>query len=268
MDEKHQSRVRDYYDRLTPIILKDVGYTYQGGTLVKHQGDPFHETNIHLAERAGIRPGMRVLDAGCGACGPAVDIARHVGDIRIDAVTISEIQAEAARAHVSRHNLTDRIHVRVGDYHNSGFADKTFDVVYFFESSGYSEDPQKLLREIFRILKPGGTIYIKDVFSEEPPLTEAAIHKLQLFYEFWHYYARPLSEEVAAASAAGFVRIEAARFGDLLESEAFFKTLIKFEAGKPVLSESGDPLPTDFGRAHASMPEGATLYGEVKAKRP
>jgi cyclopropane fatty-acyl-phospholipid synthase-like methyltransferase len=268
MNEDYRARVRDYYDQLTPLILKDVGYTYQAGTLIKHQGNAYNETNIYLAERAGIRSGMRVLDAGCGACGPAVDIAKHVNSVTIDALTVSEIQAKAARAHVDKHNLGDRIRVSVGDYHHTSFADETFDLVYFFESSGYSEDPALLFREVFRILKPGGTLYIKDVFCYEPPYPESQAQALRSFNELWRFQTQTLRAMVTAASASGFVEVESANLGSTLGTDEIPKATTKFEDGKPVLSESGVPVLTDFGALHPSIPEAPVFFGELKARRP
>ena len=82
MTEEVINQIRNYYDSLGEIIVKDVGKTYQAGTLVSAK-DPYRDTNLYLAERAGIKAGMKILDAGCGACGPAIDIAQHFPDTQI-----------------------------------------------------------------------------------------------------------------------------------------------------------------------------------------
>ena len=277
MSTEFRGKVRDYYNRMTPIVLKDCGYTYQGGTLNEpRSSDVYRETNEWLAERAGIRPGMRVLDAGCGACGPAVDVARAVGDVTIDAVTISEEQAKAGRAHIAKNGMESRVRVHVGDYHHLPFEDGTFDVVYFFESSGYSDDKPALYREIFRLLKPNGTLYIKDMFAKDPLTTDLERQGLEAFNQIYAAKTDSLRVTQEAVQSAGFVDVEAADRSDVLGTRAVEATMVKFENGKPVLDETGMPVFTDLGKTHLhpyfmqqpDRDKDPIFFGEVKARRP
>lgn len=119
----------------------------------------------HMAEVAGLRSGDRVLDAGCGVCGPARDFVRRVG-VEIDAVTVSEVQAERARELVEADGASDRITVHVGDFHRLDelFPPATFDVVYFLESLVHAHDPLRVLNAARTVLKPGGLLYVKDFY--------------------------------------------------------------------------------------------------------
>lgn len=160
--------VARYYDEWTDKYLDVFGDTIQA-----HR--PTDQTDLHryLLESIGVRDGQRVLDAGCGVCGPSVHFARH-RDLRVDALTISDTQARRAADHVAAHGLTDRIRITVGDFHDleALYPREHFDSVYFLESLSHSPDPARVLAGAFAVLKPGGSIYVKDFFirpcAEEP----------------------------------------------------------------------------------------------------
>ena len=107
------------------IIIKEVGTTYQAGTLITDKSDFFLATNLYLASQAGIQSGQHILDAGCGSGGPSIDIAKNIKDIKINAITISIAQEKTAKKLVQQDNLTDIIKLYVGDYHYLPFADNS-----------------------------------------------------------------------------------------------------------------------------------------------
>ncbi|MFM2077992.1 MAG: hypothetical protein RJA49_1882, partial [Actinomycetota bacterium] len=79
------------------------------------------------------RPGLRLLDIGCGWGSMAIHAARHHG-AHVVGVTISAEQAELARARVAAAGVADRVEIRLQDYRD--VAGETFDVV---SSIGMSE---------------------------------------------------------------------------------------------------------------------------------
>jgi cyclopropane fatty-acyl-phospholipid synthase-like methyltransferase len=261
MTEEFIDKIRNYYNSLGKIIVKDVGKTYQAGTLLNAQ-DPYRDTNLYLAERAGIKPGMKVLDAGCGACGPAIDVAQHYPDVQIEAVTLSQVQADLGKEFVAAAGLSDRIHVHAGDYHHLTFADATFDAVYFFESSGYSYDQSLLFSEMFRLLRPGGTLYIKDAFVKEPPLTEQEQKELAEFNRLYAFDTQSVSATVSALLKAQFNRLEVCDITQFFSPETFEQAKVKSVNGKQVL--------TDFGKAHQSQMARnfIVFFADIKAYKP
>lgn len=116
----------------------------------------------------GIKEGMTILDAGCGVCGPAIYFAKKTR-ANIEAVTISDIQATKAINKIKLANLTEFIHVKSGDYHllNQLYAKEQFDCIYFLESFGHAHSHQQVLYSAWEVLKPGGKIYIKDLFIKK-----------------------------------------------------------------------------------------------------
>ncbi|WP_425273071.1 class I SAM-dependent methyltransferase [Saccharomonospora piscinae] len=82
----------------------------------------FHKFDL-VCRKLGLRPGMRLLDVGCGWGGMVAHAAEHYG-VHAVGVTLSREQARWAREDLLRRGLADRAEVRHGDYRDvpeSGF---------------------------------------------------------------------------------------------------------------------------------------------------
>lgn len=155
--------VGEYYDQWTERYFAGFGDTFQACR-------PTHTADLHqyILERSGIRDGERVLDAGCGICGPSLYFASH-RDLLIDAVTVSEHQVTMARERVRRAGLEGKVKVYLADFHrlDDHFPAARFDRVLFLESLSHSADTLAALRSVFRVLRAGGVVYIKDFFEKQ-----------------------------------------------------------------------------------------------------
>lgn len=245
-EKKYLDEVRDYYDTYAEAIKDSFSDTYQAYGL---QGDGAAEgyasTNVFLASRMGVKAGDRLLDAGCGAGGPAVDIAKNTGGITIDAITISPVQARLARQLVEANNLSGRIRVHTGDFHELPFAPASFDGVYFLESDCYSCDQKKLFTEVHRVLKPGGFLYIKGIYAKDGPLSEQEKADNEKLCNMFVWNGTTLGAAEKAVAGAGFGDIQTARLENM-SSSAFFRA-----RKKACLTEVDGILSlTPFGRRH------------------
>jgi ubiquinone/menaquinone biosynthesis C-methylase UbiE len=119
-----------------------------------------------------LNSGMTALDAGCGVGGPATYFAEKTG-AKIEAITISETQVQMAKENIKNSGAPDKINVTKGDFHylENYYAPNQFDVIYFLESFGHAGDHLQVLDSAWKVLKPGGSIYIKDLFIKK------ALHK-------------------------------------------------------------------------------------------
>lgn len=160
-------------------------------------------------EQIGLKEEHRVLDAGCGVCGPARYFANNVG-CSIDAISISEKQVDVSKELIEIEKLSDKIKVQRHDYHEVDmlFDKETFDKIYFLESFGHSLDKEKLLKSMWKILKPGGEIYIKDLFrriSKNWFVQRKIDSEIDKINKAYYYDVADLSEFVDLVRKIGFV---------------------------------------------------------------
>jgi ubiquinone/menaquinone biosynthesis C-methylase UbiE len=155
------ARVASYYDDWHERYMSAFGDTFQSQRTAD-LGELFH----HIADQAELRPGMRVLDAGCGIAGPAVWLARN-RRVKVEAINVSQAQVAEARARIAAAGLTDRVVVTQGDFHRLSeiYEPASFDAVLFLESLVHSDHPRVVLSSAFPVLKPGGVLYVKDLFQ-------------------------------------------------------------------------------------------------------
>lgn len=232
-------RAREYYDRNNASILATVGPIYQAG-LIGQRGTP-ETTMRNLIAAAGVQQGERVADLGCGAGGPAVLMARLVDGVRVDGLTISSEQARAGASLAKAHGVEDRVKILVGDFHAAPLESGTYDRVVFFESIGYSDDVNQVLREAFRLLRPGGMLYVKDVVRKPDPLGRAEALELAEFDEVY-CQRTPTPQQIAAAMAlAGFTDLKGEPLNGLASTLGFAQAMRD--------RSSPDGL-SDFGRRH------------------
>ncbi len=110
----------------------------------------------HLAPH--LRPGMRVLDVGCGPGTITADLARRVspGDVvglDPDAGVIEKARANAADARFLVGDVADL---------SEAASDGPFDVVHAHQVLLHLTDPVAALREMIRVTRPGGIVAARD----------------------------------------------------------------------------------------------------------
>lgn len=159
---RRRSLVRRYYDEWTGRYLDAFGDVFQAARAERDE-----DLIDYFIRSAGIKDGMRLLDAGCGVCGPSIKIAK-IMNVAIDAVTISPVQAELARKKVQESGLSDRITVHLGDYSDLDtiFGSALFDRIIFLESLCHASRLKEVARGCQVVLRPGGQVYIKDFYRK------------------------------------------------------------------------------------------------------
>ena len=154
--------VEKYYEEWTARYIESFGHIFQS----KMAESTEKLTNYYI-EQMGLKENMKLLDAGCGVGGPAIEICKQI-NVLIDGITISQTQIDIANQNIIKAGLADNIHVYKIDFHNMGssFAENTYDVIYFFESLVHSSEPKYVIEQAYKLLKPDGILYIKDLFEK------------------------------------------------------------------------------------------------------
>jgi demethylmenaquinone methyltransferase/2-methoxy-6-polyprenyl-1,4-benzoquinol methylase len=117
-----------------------------------------------FAAMAPVGPGMRLLDVGCGTGDLTLILARRAGpEGRVVGLDLTPEMLEVAREKVRRAGLDERIELVEANALAMPFADATFDGVTAGFSLRNMADLDGALREIYRVLKPGGFFLSLDV---------------------------------------------------------------------------------------------------------
>ncbi len=129
--------------------------------------DHWNETPLFLTEeeRYSIYPwlydaaefrrhaGERILEVGCGTGADLLQFAKH--GALATGVDITEKHVELARE-----RLGDRAVIHHADMRHLPFEDETFDYIYSHGVLHHSSEPEQAIREMFRVLRPGGRINV------------------------------------------------------------------------------------------------------------
>lgn len=120
-----------------------------------------------LISRIRCVPGERVLDLGCGIGEPGIRLGRTSG-AEVVGVSITESEIALANAAARAEGLGHRVSFRYGDVLALPFPDASFDAVYALEFLFQIPDRALALREIGRVLKPGGRFETTDYYLTAP----------------------------------------------------------------------------------------------------
>ncbi|GIG70676.1 methyltransferase domain-containing protein [Phytomonospora endophytica] len=109
-----------------------------------------------------LKPGMTLLDVGCGPGTITADLARLVAPgavTGIDSVGVLDSAAEAVSG-------LPNVELATGDVMALDYPDDTFDVVHAHQVLQHLADPVGALREMRRVVKPGGIVAARDADYE------------------------------------------------------------------------------------------------------
>ena len=112
-----------------------------------------------------LRPGLRVLDFGCGPGTISMGLAKAVAPGELRGVDMEESQVEMARAAAAAGGH-DNAFFRTADVTDLPFEDDAFDVAHCHAVLMHVPDTQAVLAEVKRVLKPGGIVSSREMIGD------------------------------------------------------------------------------------------------------
>ena len=173
------------------------------------QADAYLHSVVHsagpgLAELAAAvaqSPRAIVLDLGCGAGHGSFQVAPLAGEVI--AYDLSSEMLDVVVTAAAERKLSN-ISVQQGEAERLPFADESFDFVFSRFSAHHWRDPAQALREVRRVLKPGGRIAFVDVVSPGVALLDSYLQAVEILRDSSHVRDYSAAEWLGMISSAGF----------------------------------------------------------------
>jgi ubiquinone/menaquinone biosynthesis C-methylase UbiE len=206
------------YDGLDEMDVLHFGYWPDGDDETPVERAAERLTDV-VGERVGAMAGLRLIDVGCGIGMPAVRLAGRMG-ADITGVTVSRKQVERATRLAAAQGISGKVRFEYADAMNMPFPDELFDAAYALESIIHM-DRVTALKEISRVIRPGGRIVLTDVF-EHTPVAPGATSLMSFMVEAWRMSPPVQRDGYTALSAeAGLELLDV----EDVSEQVMFKTL-------------------------------------------
>jgi ubiquinone/menaquinone biosynthesis C-methylase UbiE len=137
------------------------------------------EPRSHVLQEVQLEPGDRVLDYGCGPGAYIPGIADRVTEGgRVYALDLHPLAVQRVRELAHRRGLSN-VQAIQSDC-QTGLPDESVDVVLLYDIFHMLSEPQDVLAELNRVLKPGGTLSVHDPHIDEQAIV-GGVTRGQLF---------------------------------------------------------------------------------------
>ena len=143
--------------------------TYDTGMQGEHARKLYPCVLAEVARAALGNLAPRLLDLGCGTGALAELVLGEIPGAQLTCVDLSTRMVETARL-----RLGDRADVLLADAERLPFHDSTFDVAWCNDSFHHYPDPERAVFQTWRVLVPGGTLVVGDVW--QPALARALMN--------------------------------------------------------------------------------------------
>jgi demethylmenaquinone methyltransferase/2-methoxy-6-polyprenyl-1,4-benzoquinol methylase len=143
-------------------LFAPLGETYDRyARLLSFGQDP--RWRAFLVERIEADPNATVLDVACGTAAVPIELVRRYG-CRVVGVDQSAEMLAAGRERIDAAGLGERIELEKGRAEHLPFGDASFEALTFTYLLRYVDDPAATMKELARVVRPGGRIAMLDFF--------------------------------------------------------------------------------------------------------
>lgn len=130
--------------------------------------DEFHirgrEATVELASRASLKPGLRVLDVGCGLGGSVRYLASE-HQCQVIGIDLTKEYVDVANALADLVRIKEMVEFHQGSALDMPFGDGSFDIVWTEHVQMNIGDKRAFYAEIARVLAPHGRLLFHDIFQ-------------------------------------------------------------------------------------------------------
>ncbi|WP_017317461.1 class I SAM-dependent methyltransferase [Mastigocladopsis repens] len=145
---------------------------------IEYDAMDFIEVNTTFAQEAitfGPQEMGLVLDAGTGPGRIPVLLCQMRPQWQVIAIDLAQSMLEIASQHIQQAGLLQQIRLELVDTKNLPYQDEQFDLVVSNSLVHHLPDPLPFFRELKRVLKPNGGIFIRDLFRPADETTMNAL---------------------------------------------------------------------------------------------
>lgn len=179
--------------------------------------------SAHMAQRTAeehawfflpyLKPGMRMLDGGCGPGTITIGLGRAIRPGEAIGIDIAPSEIEKSLSNAQKDGTTN-VRFQVASIYEIPFPDRSFDAVFSHTVLEHVREPDRGLKEMHRVLKPGGVIGLRGTIMRSHvwyPEASVVTETYDIYTRMWlHNHGHPNYglEQADGLRKAGFVDIK------------------------------------------------------------
>jgi len=193
-----------YYKAFDSRLIQQLRHEAYGKDIGQHSWATADELEEDIS-RLKLTPASRLLDLGCGPCGPLTFIVAQVGCRGFGADSSAEAIA-SGRARTAAMNLEGLLTLQQADLNNPlPSANAAFDAVLSVDVLLHLRNRESVFREVARVLTPGGRFLFTDAGVLTGPITDEEV-RLRSLHGYTQFVPPGVNE--AALEGSGFRLLE------------------------------------------------------------